>query len=50
MVETYSGEFICLNCNWRGEIDIPKGKTKNEFAKEKPCPNCGTIKLEVPLL
>lgn len=54
MSETYSVRCECSNCEWAGEIEVPKGTLKPTSAV---CPNCGcntasatrkSIKVEKP--
>ena len=35
--ETYIEPVICENCDYKGEVTIPKGK----LVKEATCPKCG---------
>lgn len=39
--ETYKAKVYCSNCDFKKEIDIPKGKKIGETE----CPNCGTPEL-----
>lgn len=47
MTETYKGSFFCLNCDWKGDLDVSKGTTKHEFTRQVKCPGCDTQKLSV---
>lgn len=38
---TYKAKVYCSNCDFRAEIDIPKGQTIDEA----PCPTCGNLTL-----
>ncbi|MBI2038914.1 MAG: hypothetical protein HYT22_01360 [Candidatus Niyogibacteria bacterium] len=40
--ETYKLKVFCVNCNFKGEIEIPKGVAY----KSQECPNCGVTGLE----
>jgi len=44
--DTYQATVICLNCDFRGKIDIKKGTQ----IKENTCPRCGnrTMRLALP--
>ena len=43
--ETYQMPVICYNCDFKGEIDIPKGTQ----AQETLCPKCGNKTLRKAL-
>ena len=43
--KTYRVGVVCVNCDFRGEIDIPKGTQ----IKEAPCPECGNKTLRKSL-
>jgi len=43
--ETYRMPVICYNCDFKGEIDIPKGTQ----VKETLCPKCGNKTLRKAL-
>jgi len=34
---TYKQNVLCVNCDWKGSVDIPKG----QVAEEIICPTCG---------
>jgi predicted RNA-binding Zn-ribbon protein involved in translation (DUF1610 family) len=40
--ETYKLDVLCLNCDFFGELDIPKGQ-KTDFLI---CPKCGNNTLQ----
>jgi predicted RNA-binding Zn-ribbon protein involved in translation (DUF1610 family) len=42
---TYEVPVICLNCDLRAKIDLPKGTQ----IKENPCPRCGNKALRLAL-
>ena len=39
--ETYKAKVYCKNCDFRGEIDVPKG----QIIDDTICVNCGTSQL-----
>jgi predicted RNA-binding Zn-ribbon protein involved in translation (DUF1610 family) len=39
-VNTYKIDANCTNCDFSGEVEIPKGKTLEEIS----CPTCGNKK------
>ena len=43
--ETYQSAVVCGNCDFKGEVAIPKGK----LVKEAICPKCGNKTLREAL-
>jgi len=44
--DTYKVPVICMNCDFRDRIDVPKGT----HIEENACPRCGnkTLRLALP--
>lgn len=43
--DTYQATVICLNCDFRGQVDIKKGTQIGESA----CPRCGNKTMRLAL-
>ena len=39
---TYKASVFCKNCDFRGEVDIPKG----QMIEDTPCPSCENMTIE----
>ena len=40
---TYKAYVFCTNCNFRKELDIPKGSLVSDVS----CPNCGNLTIKI---